>query len=104
MTRARSYAIRMMGTGFAAGMLGAALAAYASDRASAGSACPASIPEALRHARAASNDDALACLIEAVAALDARLTGLSDGSIAFEGQIHLPQGFVISKPPASEGE
>lgn len=33
-----------------------------------------------------------------VAALRAKLDGLSRGTIPFEGQIHLPKGWFISKP------
>lgn len=47
---------------------------------------------------------AIACLIAAVAALDSRLQGLSDGTLAFEGQVYAPKGVVMTKPPASEGE
>ena len=46
---------------------------------------------------------ALACLIEAVAALDARIAGLSDGSVPFEGQIYAPKGVVMVKPSDQEG-
>jgi hypothetical protein len=55
------------------------------------------------------NDDeaertAFVCLIAAVAALDSRLRGLSDGTLAFEGQVYAPKGVVMAKSPASEGE
>lgn len=45
---------------------------------------------------------ALLCLIEVVAALDARIQGLSDGTIPFDGQIHIPKGYVMMRPPAEE--
>lgn len=47
---------------------------------------------------------ALKCLVQAVAALDARLQGLSEGSLAFEGQIYAPKGFAVSKPSTREGK
>lgn len=47
---------------------------------------------------------ALLCLTDAVAAISAKLDGLSNGSIPFEGQIHTPKGYVITKPPAEEGK
>jgi len=46
---------------------------------------------------------ALACLIEAVAALDDRIRGLADGSMPFEGQIYAPKGVVMVKPSDQEG-
>ena len=57
-------------------------------------------------ARDKSDDDraALACLVEAVAALDAKIQGLSDGSTPFEGQIHIPKGWAMVKSPASEAD
>lgn len=45
---------------------------------------------------------AMLCLVEAVAALQAKLDGLSRGNIAFDGQIHIPKGYIITKPPAEE--
>lgn len=46
---------------------------------------------------------ALACLVEAVAALDARISGLADGSMPFEGQIYAPKGVVMIKPSDQGG-
>lgn len=73
--------------------------------------CAVSMAEALRQAQAAlerrdvANDrEALVCMIAAVSMLDARLRGLSDGSIPFDGQIHAPKGWVISKPPTEEAD
>lgn len=45
---------------------------------------------------------ALSCLLEAVAALDARIEGLSDGSVPFDGPIYAPKGIVMTKPPVKE--
>lgn len=45
---------------------------------------------------------ALLCLADAVEKLDARLSGLADGTIPFPAQIHLPQGFYLSKPATEE--
>ena len=45
---------------------------------------------------------ALVCLARAVRLIDTRLRGLSDGSLPFDGQIHIPKGYVMTKPPASE--
>lgn len=45
---------------------------------------------------------ALECMIEAVAALDSKLQGLSDGSRPFEGQIVIPKGFIVAKPSVQE--
>ena len=47
---------------------------------------------------------ALLCLADAVAAIGAKLEGLSDGSIPFDGQIHIPKGWVITKPPTEEAD
>jgi hypothetical protein len=44
---------------------------------------------------------ALVCLAAAVATLDTRLQGLSDGSIPFEGQAYMPQGWVMNKVSSS---
>ena len=46
---------------------------------------------------------ALACLVEAVAALDERIQGLSDGSVPFDGPIYAPKGVAITKPSVKEG-
>lgn len=77
--------------------------------ASTGFDCSGDTRAALDNARNAlaqdnSDDDraALACLVEAVAALTAKIQGLSDGSTPFEGQINIPKGWVMAKPPASE--
>lgn len=71
--------------------------------------CASDVPHALASARRAvsSNDRsqdhaALACMVDAVAALDARLTGLSNGSLPFEGQIYAPKGVGMTKPPTRE--
>lgn len=37
-----------------------------------------------------------------VEALRAKLEGLSNGSIPFEGQIHIPKGWVMTKPPKAD--
>jgi hypothetical protein len=47
--------------------------------------------------------EALACLVEAVAALDDRIRGLADGSMPFEGQIYAPKGVAMTKPSDQEG-
>lgn len=60
--------------------------------------------EALALDSPAQDRAALICLVEAVAALDVRLQGLSGGSIAFDGRIHAPKGFVIVKAPAMEDD
>jgi hypothetical protein len=72
--------------------------------------CPSDTSKSIERAREALRTDnpagdraALACLVEAVAAIDARLTGLSNGSIPFDGTAYLPKGFVITKTPSSEG-
>jgi hypothetical protein len=74
------------------------------------SSCEASSKEAIAEARRAiatpSHDDdrtALMCLAEAVAALDAKLESLRDGSLPFTGTIYAPKGVVMKKPPAREG-
>ncbi|WP_448044406.1 hypothetical protein [Bradyrhizobium liaoningense] len=63
--------------------------------------------KAARDALANSDRDedriALACLIEAVAALDERIQGLADGSVPFEGQIYAPKGVAMTKPSDLEG-
>jgi hypothetical protein len=68
-------------------------------------ACADDARQAIASARQALQNDssdeyrtALSCLVEAVAILDARLSGLSDGSMPFEGQIHAPRGVVMTKP------
>ena len=78
--------------------------------ASASDECSKNSSAAIREARKAlgANDPAkdraaLTCLVDAFAALDAKLQGLSDGSVPFDGQIYIPKGFVIVKPPAKEG-
>jgi hypothetical protein len=46
---------------------------------------------------------ALACLVEAVVALDDRIQGLASGSVPFEGQIYAPKRVVMVKPSDQEG-
>lgn len=57
---------------------------------------------ALAEVDAANDRDALVCLVEAVAALDERIQGLSNGTVAFDGQIYAPKGVVMTKPPVME--
>lgn len=71
--------------------------------------CPDDISKSMERARSALNANdaardhaALTCMIEAVATLDARLTGLSHGSLPFDGPIYAPKGFSITRPPAKE--
>lgn len=78
--------------------------------ASAAHACAKDAGAALETARKALASDrrdedrtALVCLVEAVAALDERIRGLSAGSIAFDGQIYAPKGVVMVKPSDQEG-
>lgn len=52
----------------------------------------------------ATNRDALICLADAVAALSAKLDGLSKGTIPFDGQIQVPHGYVMQKPPTEEAD
>src|SRR5690606_36780609 len=60
--------------------------------------------QALREASGEFDRIALGCLIEAVGALGERVQGLSDGSVAFDGPIHIRKGFVIVKPRPGEAE
>lgn len=46
--------------------------------------------------------EALVCAVEAIEKLAQKIDGLADGSIAFDGQIHAPKGFVMSKPSVQE--
>lgn len=67
--------------------------------------CAGDTRMAVARARQALHDDdreALACLVEAVAALDDRIQGLADGSVPFEGQIYAPKGVVMIKPSDQE--
>lgn len=83
-----------------------------SPEASSASATPACADDtrlAIARARAALEADkpaddraALACLVDAVAAMDERLQGLSDGSTPFEGQIYAPKGVAFTKPSVQE--
>lgn len=77
-------------------------------------ACPENIGEAAQRAERIldrsqdtqiSEHDraALVCLARAVGLVDERLQGLSDGSLPFDGQIHIPKGYIMNKPPTSEG-
>lgn len=72
--------------------------------------CAPDTARALQQARTSLESDdpaedraALTCLVEAVAALDSKLTQLMTGEIPFEGQAWLEKGWVISKP-APEAE
>jgi len=47
---------------------------------------------------------AILCLVQHVSALDARLQGRSDGTIPFDGQIHIPKGYVMRRPPEEEAQ
>lgn len=92
-------------------LTGAILAGIvASSAVHAGQSCAGTPSQTIEQAQEAlkRNDDkaertAIACLIAAVAALDSRLQGLSDGTLAFEGQVYAPKGVAMTKPPASEG-
>ncbi|MFT4117879.1 hypothetical protein [Bradyrhizobium sp.] len=71
--------------------------------------CVVNPKDAVNEARRAlgtpsSADDqaALFFLIEAVAALNAKLEGLRDGSVPFAGAIYAPKGVVMKKSPPSE--
>ena len=73
------------------------------------STCEAYPKEAIAEARKAMatrtpDDDrhAMMCLTEAVAALDAKLESLREGSLPFTGTIYAPKGVVMKKPPARE--
>lgn len=73
-------------------------------------ACAGDTRMAVARARLALQDDdrdhereALACLVEAVAALDDRIQGLAEGRLPFEGQIYAPKGVVMIKPSDQEG-
>lgn len=73
--------------------------------------CANDAPRAIREARTALEENnsakdraALLCLTEAVAALDKKLQGLSDGSLPFEGQVYSPKGFIVSKPLPKEAK
>jgi len=72
--------------------------------------CPPDTARALQQARNSLESDdpandraALTCLVEAVAALDSKLSRLMTGEIPFEGQAWLAKGWFISKP-APEAE
>lgn len=93
----------LMGSCFASSTTSAAIE-YTND------ACAGDPRMAVARARQALQDDAvaqdraaLACLVEAVAALDDRIQGLSDGSVPFEGQVYAPKGVVMVKPSDQEG-
>lgn len=84
-----------------------ASSAYAQD------ACPFPVAQALDEAQALlrqdnPNDDDLkttiACLAQVVADTKAELAALRDGRLAFTGQIYIPKGWIITKPPASEAD
>lgn len=59
--------------------------------------------QSLRDNSGTGDRTALTCLVEAVAALDARMRGLADGSLPFEGQIYAPKGVVMNKPSDQGG-
>lgn len=46
---------------------------------------------------------AIVCAVEAIAIMERKLQGLSDGSMAFDGVIHAPKGVVMMKPSDQEG-
>lgn len=52
----------------------------------------------------ASDREALVCMVAAVAALDTKLQGLSNGTVPFEGQIKIPNGYVMQKPQSEEAD
>lgn len=77
--------------------------------ASASSLCAKDTRTAIATARSAlekvdvANDrDALVCLVDAVAALDERIEGLSNGSVPFDGPVYAPKGVTITKPSVQE--
>lgn len=91
-------------------MIGQFIAFSSSEAAPVTSYCAEDTRAAITAAReslaAKDNKDdrtALACLVEAVAALDKKVQGLMDGSVPFEGQIYAPKGVAITKPSAKEG-
>ncbi|AXK81574.1 hypothetical protein DW352_14235 [Pseudolabrys taiwanensis] len=94
----------------AGGLLAFAAVALASTvSAPARPACETGVSRAVAEARRALNANdpgqdrvALACMVDALATLDARVTGLSNGSVPFEGAVYAPKGMVISKPPTKE--
>jgi hypothetical protein len=65
-------------------------------------AAVATARQSLHDASGQKDRAALECMIEAVAALDSKLQGLSDGSRPFEGQIYIPKGFIVAKPSVRE--
>jgi hypothetical protein len=84
-----------------------ASSAYAQD------ACPFPAAQALDEAQALLRQDhpddddlktAMACLAQVVADTRDELEALRDGRLAFTGQIHIPKGWTITKPPASEAD
>lgn len=70
-------------------------------------ACSAEPSAAIAQARAALADSdaardhaALVCMVNALAALETRLDGLTGGTIAFDGPIYAPKGMTMNKPQA----
>lgn len=45
---------------------------------------------------------ALECLLVAMAALDSRVSALSNGSLPFDGPVYAPKGVTITKPSVKE--
>ncbi len=91
-------------------MIGQFIAIPSSEAAPPATSCAedarAAIAAACQSLAANDNKDdrtTLACLVEAVAALDEKIQGLMDGSVPFEGQIHAPKGIVMIKPSVQEG-
>jgi hypothetical protein len=85
----------------------------ASSSAHAQGACPVPAAQALDEAQALLRQDdpgredlkaAIACLADVVAETKEQLAALRDGRLAFTGQIHIPKGWTITKPPASEAD
>ncbi|MGD9668832.1 MAG: hypothetical protein AB7U75_07195 [Hyphomicrobiaceae bacterium] len=72
--------------------------------------CPHDVALALQQARHSLESDdpakdraALTCLVEAVAALDSKLSQLMTGEIPFDGKAWLAKGWIITKPtPGAE--
>ena len=111
----RGVSANSIGTGIGAASVCALLSLFVTFQfatpAHAAGECAETTSAALQQALVAldANDpardrEALVCMIAAVATLDAKLQGLSDGSIPFDGRIYIPHGYVISKPPAEEAD
>jgi hypothetical protein len=94
---------------FLIGLSAVALSAHAAPNSPADK-CGADIGTAIATAERALDADsptadrqALECLLVAMAALDSRVSALSNGSLPFDGQIYAPKGFIMSKPSVQEG-